>query len=184
MKLKIGVLLGVAAVGVVFAGVETRSEAGTNPCLTQAADATFTVGAAGGSATSADTSYANTACRGYVVDVKAANLPGGSQLIVDGGSAAAPTGEIQCGIASEHVEFYRKAAGASEFTAAGGGFRHGVWTGPTGLFANTCNMSQMTGFTGHAYGMNGDTWRIVVRGVDDATPVKVKVTGAPWYQAQ
>jgi hypothetical protein len=184
MKLKIGVLLGVGVVGLLVANVET-SEAGTNPCLTQAADATITVGNASAQSVSANTSYANTACRGYVVDVKASGLPSGSQLTVDGASATMPTSQAQCEIANEHVEFYRKAAGASDFTVAGGGFRRGVWTGGTGLFANTCTMSAMSGFQNRTMtGVNGDTWRVVVRAVDDATPANAKVTGSPSYQLQ
>lgn len=178
MKIKSALLMGLGAVGLCVAGAST-SQAELprlgNPCLTATANQTITIGPDG--AVTSDISYAESACRGYIVDVKIQSIPAGYDFRTDGGIATVPSNLMGCELATENVAYFRKPAGATSFTAAGGGYRRGSWTGNTGqLGANTCNMAKMSGFVDRSGGAAaGDTWRVVVRATHAAEVAPVKV---------
>ena len=194
LKTSSGAVLFLSTLAIVAVGHVSESEAQIQAvpnltiaatCLTEAPAATLTIASNSDGtkeSTSPDGSYTAGACHGYVVEVKVSGLNAGYGLQTNGGLANPPASEFACGMAQDHVAFYRKAAGATTFTAVGGGFRKGSWVAP-GQLGSGCNMNPVpTNWVQNRNQTwaNGDTWRVVVRGVTSAEPAKVKVTANPY----
>jgi hypothetical protein len=178
MKIKSAVLVGLGALGLslCFANSSEAMNPIPDACATATANATLTVNGSNVQSTSPDISYVNSACRGYIVDVKFASLPGNSAFTLGGGLATNPGGQLGCELANEHVGFYKKAAGAATFTPSGGEYRKGYWTG-NNFPVNTCSIRAVGAAMQTPAIKVGDTWRVVVRGVEAAEPARVQVTG-------
>jgi hypothetical protein len=143
-----------------------------NACL-GAANATITVTATSQpqEATSPDASYSISSCGGYVVDVVGSGAPPSGS----GGLATVPGNKQSCDQSLAHVALYKKAAGAAGFVEVSQSYQAGNWIPPGQFMGNTCQIGGAT--PAFANGASGDTIRVVIRAVTNASPVKVKVGG-------
>lgn len=138
--------LGLALLLAVAAGGWNRLEAQLkfDFCRTATPHAVVTLGStAPVNSTSTSGSYFAPTCYRYVVDVKPAMTTSGWLIGVTAGAAALPGGKknaagfavpqnsTDCGSYAQLTQFYKKAAGESEFTQVHGVSTKGVWNGST-----------------------------------------------------
>jgi hypothetical protein len=181
--MKIRALLVVVAVSGLFfvPGSSSASSTTPDPCTAAAANSTINITTATqkSDVVSPDGSYATTACGGYIVDVKGVDF----NPSATGAVATLATNKQACELSADAVRYFKKAAGAANFTELGSGFTKGVWhDGGTGFMANTCQMV----YAGPARppfvtALKGDTIRVVVRATEYVMPAKVKISGSPSF---
>jgi len=133
-----------------------------------------------GESISPDGGYIGAGCKRYVVDVKLPANFNGYQAMIDGAIVETLDSQAECEATQLTVLHYRKAAGATAFTSAGGGTMRGNWVVSSGGFTQTgCVLAPTKSFATKGAAAPGDTmWRIAVGGVIKTLPVKVKVTAA------
>src|SRR5262249_12987912 len=149
----------------------------TTPCDTLATpNATIdlnTIASLQGTVTSPDGGYICVGCKRFVVDVKLPTKSANAIRQLDGTFVEALDTKSKCEAAQLTVHWWRKPAGATAFTTAGGGTTRGNWTN------NACTMTPTTGYTATTYYYStgsaaGDTWRVAVGGVIHTVPAQVK----------